>query len=87
MLRLTAVGSASCQVASTKSGSSYIQSTEKTQLRVPIIVTGNDLSTVYAPLIRDGRMQKFLWEPNRDDKLGILQAMFAKDNMTSGQVE
>ncbi|KAH9314366.1 hypothetical protein KI387_022993, partial [Taxus chinensis] len=27
--------------------------------RVPIIVTGNDFSTLYAPLIRDGRMEKF----------------------------
>ncbi|GAA0175684.1 hypothetical protein LIER_41959 [Lithospermum erythrorhizon] len=26
---------------------------------VPIIVTGNDFSTLYAPLIRDGRMEKF----------------------------
>lgn len=29
--------------------------------RVPIIVTGNDFSTIYAPLIRDGRMEKFYW--------------------------
>ena len=29
--------------------------------RIPIIVTGNDLSTIYAPLIRDGRMDKFYW--------------------------
>ncbi|PHU24167.1 Ribulose bisphosphate carboxylase/oxygenase activase, chloroplastic [Capsicum chinense] len=27
--------------------------------RIPIIVTGNDFSTMYAPLIRDGRMEKF----------------------------
>lgn len=27
--------------------------------RIPIIVTGNDFSTLYAPLIRDGRMEKF----------------------------
>lgn len=26
--------------------------------RVPIICTGNDFSTLYAPLIRDGRMEK-----------------------------
>jgi hypothetical protein len=26
--------------------------------RVPIIVTGNDLSTLFAPLVRDGRMAK-----------------------------
>eukprot|EP00879_Flechtneria_rotunda_P020431 GHRR01021495.1.p1 GENE.GHRR01021495.1~~GHRR01021495.1.p1 ORF type:complete len:342 (+),score=68.73 GHRR01021495.1:1159-2184(+) len=29
--------------------------------RVPIIVTGNDFSKVYAPLVRDGRMEKFYW--------------------------
>lgn len=29
--------------------------------RVPVIVTGNDFSTLYAPLIRDGRMEKFYW--------------------------
>ncbi|KAG5523181.1 hypothetical protein RHGRI_035110 [Rhododendron griersonianum] len=29
--------------------------------RIPIIVTGNDFSTIYAPLIRDGRMEKFYW--------------------------
>jgi len=29
--------------------------------RVPIIVTGNDLSTLFAPLVRDGRMAK--WAP------------------------
>ena len=29
--------------------------------RVPIIATGNDFSTLYAPLIRDGRMEKFYW--------------------------
>jgi len=26
-----------------------------------IIVTGNDFSTLFAPLIRDGRMDKFFW--------------------------
>lgn len=28
--------------------------------RIPIIVTGNDFSTLYAPLVRDGRMESFL---------------------------
>ncbi|MFS8868366.1 AAA family ATPase [Synechococcus sp. OH30] len=36
----------------------------KPLLRVPIIATGNDFSTLYAPLIRDGRMRKFYWEPH-----------------------
>ena len=33
--------------------------------RIPIIVTGNDLSTVFAPLTRDGRMDKFFWQVTR----------------------
>jgi hypothetical protein len=35
--------------------------------RVPIIITANDLSTLYAPLLRDGRMEKFYWEPSYSD--------------------
>ncbi|MBE9180648.1 ribulose bisphosphate carboxylase small subunit [Oculatella sp. LEGE 06141] len=47
--------------------------------RVPIVVTGNDFSTLYAPLIRDGRMEKFFWEPNRDDRIGIVGGIFEQD--------
>ena len=31
---------------------------QRSRNRVPIIVTGNDLSTIFAPLLRDGRMDK-----------------------------
>jgi hypothetical protein len=44
--------------------------------RVPIIVTGNDFSTLFAPLIRDGRMSKFFWEPDREDLMSILFQMY-----------
>ena len=44
-------------------------------LRVPIIVTANDLSTLYAPLLRDGRMDKFFWKPTDEEKLGIIAAI------------
>ena len=37
--------------------------------RVPIIATGNDFSTLYAPLVRDGRMEKFYWQPSHEDRL------------------
>ena len=55
--------------------------------RVPIIVTGNDFSTLYAPLIRDGRMDKFYWEPDRDDKVGIVGGIYAEDVLSRQQVE
>jgi ribulose bisphosphate carboxylase small subunit len=54
--------------------------------RVPIIVTGNDFSTLYAPLIRDGRMDKFYWEPNRDDKIGIVGGIFAPDGLSDREI-
>eukprot|EP01025_Chloroclados_australasicus_P041759 TRINITY_DN44542_c0_g1_i1.p1 TRINITY_DN44542_c0_g1~~TRINITY_DN44542_c0_g1_i1.p1 ORF type:complete len:452 (-),score=43.86 TRINITY_DN44542_c0_g1_i1:356-1711(-) len=50
--------------------------------RTPIIVTGNDLSTVYAPLIRDGRMEKFYWKPSMEDIVGILFQMYKDDGLT-----
>ncbi len=55
--------------------------------RVPIIVTGNDFSTLYAPLIRDGRMEKFYWEPNHDDKVGIVGGIFAEDGLSPVEIE
>jgi ribulose bisphosphate carboxylase small subunit len=55
--------------------------------RIPIIVTGNDLSTLYAPLIRDGRMVKFYWEPDRSDRLGIISGIFAGDKLPPSQIE
>ncbi|PKI72209.1 hypothetical protein CRG98_007407 [Punica granatum] len=47
--------------------------------RVPIIVTGNDFSTLYAPLIRDGRMEKFYWAPTREDRIGVCMGIFRTD--------
>ncbi|KAK3234697.1 hypothetical protein CYMTET_55056 [Cymbomonas tetramitiformis] len=47
-----------------------------TKVRVPIIVTGNDFSRVYAPLVRDGRMDKFYFNPTRPEKLAILSTLF-----------
>ena len=55
--------------------------------RVPIIVTGNDFSTLYAPLIRDGRMEKFYWEPDRDDKVGIVGGIFSEDGLSKQDIE
>ena len=44
--------------------------------RIPIVVTGNDLGTLYAPLLRDGRMGKFYWEPTREERLETLVQVF-----------
>jgi ribulose bisphosphate carboxylase small subunit len=55
--------------------------------RVPILVTGNDFSTLYEPLIRDGRMEKFYWEPDREDKIGIIAGIFAPDELSASEIE
>ncbi|KAK7270603.1 hypothetical protein RJT34_25897 [Clitoria ternatea] len=55
--------------------------------RIPIIVTGNDFSTIYAPLIRDGRMDKFYWQPNLEDILNIVHRMYEKDGISRDEVE
>ncbi|CAN1135149.1 Ribulose bisphosphate carboxylase/oxygenase activase 2, chloroplastic [Linum perenne] len=49
--------------------------------RVPVIVTGNDFSTLYAPLIRDGRMEKFYWAPTREDRIGVCGGIFLTDGV------
>eukprot|EP00232_Nephroselmis_pyriformis_P002901 CAMPEP_0182907698 /NCGR_PEP_ID=MMETSP0034_2-20130328/34670_1 /TAXON_ID=156128 /ORGANISM="Nephroselmis pyriformis, Strain CCMP717" /LENGTH=397 /DNA_ID=CAMNT_0025043701 /DNA_START=33 /DNA_END=1226 /DNA_ORIENTATION=+ len=55
--------------------------------RVPIVCTGNDFSTLYAPLIRDGRMEKFYWNPSRDDRVGVCFGIFQADGVSKTDVE
>ena len=55
--------------------------------RIPIVVTGNDFATLYAPLVRDGRMQKFYWEPDRNDRLGIVGGIFSPDGLSDRDIE
>jgi hypothetical protein len=49
-------------------------------------VTGNDFSTLYAPLIRDGRMEKFYWAPTREDRIGVCKGIFRLDNVRDEDV-
>lgn len=55
--------------------------------RIPIVVTGNDFSTLYQPLVRDGRMDKFYWEPSRDDRIGIVAGIFQVDRVAQSDIE
>jgi SpoVK/Ycf46/Vps4 family AAA+-type ATPase len=55
--------------------------------RVPIICTGNDFSTLYAPLIRDGRMEKYYWNPTREDRVGVCMGIFQHDGVSRSDVE
>ncbi|PZO57602.1 MAG: ribulose 1,5-bisphosphate carboxylase [Phormidesmis priestleyi] len=60
---------------------------EKELPRIPIIATGNDFATLYAPLIRDGRMQKYYWEPSHEDRIGIVIGMFESDPLSKANIE
>jgi ribulose bisphosphate carboxylase small subunit len=55
--------------------------------RIPILLTGNDFSTLYAPLLRDGRMEKFYWEPSSEDRIGIVTGIFKEDGLSPRDVE
>ena len=45
--------------------------------RVPIVITGNDLSKVYAPLRRPGRMRPFPWLPSTEERRDIVSRILA----------
>lgn len=44
--------------------------------RIPIIITGNDFSKLYEPLVRAGRMTAFKWEPTFEEKVEIVARIF-----------
>jgi hypothetical protein len=44
--------------------------------RIPIILTGNDFSKLYKPLIRMGRMNCFEWKPTHKEKTNIISTIF-----------
>lgn len=52
-------------------------------VRIPIFLTGNDLSKIYAPLKRDGRMNFYYWEPNEEEMIRIVYHIF--DHLDDGE--
>lgn len=48
----------------------------KDTLRVPIIITGNDFTRLYEPLVRAGRMSAFEWIPNLEERADMVAAIF-----------
>jgi hypothetical protein len=49
--------------------------------RSPVILTGNDFTKLYAPLLRFGRMAMFTWKPGLAEKAPILAGMFPELTM------
>jgi hypothetical protein len=48
----------------------------KDTIRVPIIITGNDFTKLYNPLVRAGRMSAFEWIPTNEEKAEIISSIF-----------
>jgi hypothetical protein len=46
-------------------------------VRCPIVVTANRLDTLYGPLIRHQRMEKFYWEASLSEKTEIVTTVFS----------
>ena len=44
--------------------------------RIPIIITGNDFTKLYNPLVRAGRMSTFEWVPTTEEKAEIIQSIY-----------
>ncbi|MCL2105792.1 MAG: AAA family ATPase [Oscillospiraceae bacterium] len=55
-----------------------------TTIPVPIIFTGNDFTKLYAPLLRAGRMRKFEWIPDEDERIIIIESIF-KPHLSSAE--
>ncbi len=46
--------------------------------RIPIILTGNNFTTIYSPLTRNSRMEIFDWIPETEEKQKIVFNLFKK---------
>ncbi|WRH67922.1 MAG: AAA family ATPase [Planktothrix sp. GU0601_MAG3] len=46
--------------------------------RIPIIITGNDFTKLYEPLVRAGRMTAFEWKPTLEEKAKIVEGIFSE---------
>lgn len=44
--------------------------------RIPVVLTGNDFTKLYGPLVRFGRMTLFNWTPDKREKLSVLQGLY-----------
>lgn len=53
---------------------------DKSKLKAPIILIGNNFSEAYAPLTRLGRMNICTWEPSLLDRVEIIKRLIIKHN-------
>lgn len=58
----------------------------RTTKRVPIIITGNDFTKLYEPLVRAGRMTAFEWRPQLNEKTQIVAGIFPEITFVQCQI-
>lgn len=55
--------------------------------RTPIVATANDLSVMYSPLTRFGRMDVFTWDPAVRDRVEIVRRIFQEADLSDAQAQ
>jgi len=48
--------------------------------RIPVILTGNDFTKLYPPLVRPGRMTTFEWKPTAEEKVLVVSHILPELN-------
>jgi hypothetical protein len=69
---------------------SPMRAADTTLHRIPVFVTGNDLTKIYPPLRRPGRLRPFTWEPTpqeRHDTIAALLQDVADDSSVTKLLE
>lgn len=54
--------------------------------RVPVFFTCNYFNRLYKPLIRDGRANRFDWEPKREEKIAIVTSVFRFEDSKTAEM-
>lgn len=54
--------------------------------RVPVFFTCNYFNRLYKPLIRDGRANRFDWEPTREEKIAIVTSVFRFEDSKTAEM-
>lgn len=54
--------------------------------RVPVFFTCNYFNRLYKPLIRDGRANRFDWEPTREEKIAIVTSVFRLEDSKTAEM-
>merc|ERR1719235_592664 len=56
-----------------------------TNVQLPGVYKTEEIPRV--PLICDGRMEKFYWNPSREDRIGVATGIFREDNVGDACIE